>query len=184
VQPLIEVPVKRPPTLSFTNLVEAFVLASIRREHLVSLQRVRKAIAYVRQELEVERPLMNELFKTDGVDLFVERYGQLINASKEGQVAIRVAFESRLERIEWDRSGVAARLFPFVRSGEHEQPKALVIDPRRGFGRPVLAGTGIAAIAVAERSDAGESISSLADDYGVRVELIEDAIRCERRAAA
>jgi hypothetical protein len=33
-----------PPCLSFVNLVEAHVLAAIRKKHRVSLQRIRKAV--------------------------------------------------------------------------------------------------------------------------------------------
>src|SRR5205823_1789712 len=77
--------------LSFANLVEAFVLAGIRRTHGVSLQRVRRAISYVEDRLRVKRPLINERFKTNGVDLFVERFGKLVNASRQGQLAIRSA---------------------------------------------------------------------------------------------
>ncbi|WP_437483271.1 DUF433 domain-containing protein [Sorangium sp. So ce1014] len=79
----------------------------------------------------------------------------------------------------------AARLYPWVRStGIGSQPKTIVVDPRRGFGQPVLAGTGIEARIVTERYRAGESVRLLAKDYGVEIEKIEDAIRCEMREAA
>jgi uncharacterized protein (DUF433 family) len=55
---------------------------------------------------------------------------------------------------------------------------------RRGFGQPIIAGTGIRARIVAERYRAGESIVDLAKDYGVELEKIEDAIRCKTREAA
>jgi hypothetical protein len=38
----------RPPLLSFWNLVEAYVLAALRRRHRVPLQRVRKALRFPR----------------------------------------------------------------------------------------------------------------------------------------
>src|SRR5262249_28119035 len=56
---LIELPTRRPRLLAFSHLVEAFVLAAIRRGHGVSLQRVRRAIAYVKRELHEGRPLIN-----------------------------------------------------------------------------------------------------------------------------
>lgn len=55
---------------------------------------------------------------------------------------------------------------------------------RRGFGQPVIAGTGIGARIVTERYRAGESLLLLAKDYGVEIEQIEYAIRCETREAA
>jgi uncharacterized protein (DUF433 family) len=36
---------------------------------------------------------------------------------------------------------------------------------------------------VVERYRAGETIEDLARDYGVEVDLIDDAVRCELRAA-
>ncbi len=65
----------KPLMLSFWNLVEAFVLASIRRQHGVSLQKVRRAISFVEREMELPRPLIEYEFLTNGVDLFVKEYG-------------------------------------------------------------------------------------------------------------
>lgn len=173
-----------PATLSFWNLAEAFVLAAIRRQHGVPLQKVRKALKYVERELGVTQPLIREEFRTDGVELFIERCGGLINASREGQLAIREALEARLERIDFDAEGLAFRLFPFIRAGEHGARRAIEINPRRAFGRPLLAGTSITADVVQSRFRAGESAADLAHDYNVTVELIEDAIRSALPRAA
>jgi uncharacterized protein (DUF433 family) len=127
---------------------------------------------------------VNQTFRTDGVDLFVDRYGKLLNVSRAGQVTMRDALTSSLKRIEWDREGLAARLYPWVRSGAGEQPRTIVIDPARAFGKPALKGTGIPTEIVAERYRAGESIGELVADYGVAPSLIEDALRCEWREAS
>jgi uncharacterized protein (DUF433 family) len=180
---LLLLPSSRPRLLAFSHLVEAFVLAAIRRGHGVTLQRVRKAIRFVQSELAVSRPLIHATFKTDGVDLFVERWGKLVNASKDGQLSMRGALESSLRRVDWDRDGVAIRLFPLVRASGADQPRSVVIDPARGFGRPTLSGKGIRVDVIVERYRAGETIADLALDYRVPPELIDDAVRCELRAA-
>lgn len=173
-----------PVTLSFSNLVEAFVLASMRRVHGISMQKVRRALRYVGRELGHSRPLIHAGFRTDGVGLFVEQADRLLEVSREGQAVLREVLDASLQRIEWEGE-FAARLFPWVRSGEDmAQPKSVVIDPRRGFGQPVLVGTGIETKTVVGRMRAGESIRELADDYGVSLSLIEDAIRYESREAA
>ncbi len=79
--------------LSFINLVEAHVLAAIRRRHGVKLPKVRAALDYVRKQFQVERPLIDQAFQTNGLDLFVERYGEMINASREGQQAMKEILE-------------------------------------------------------------------------------------------
>ena len=52
--------------------MELCVLASMRRAHHVSMPRVRRALAYVAKNKGLERPLIEQDFLTDGVDLFVE----------------------------------------------------------------------------------------------------------------
>ena len=71
--------------LSFQNLVEAHVLGAIRRQHGVSLQRVRKALRFVQRKIQQPHPLITVEFQTDGVDLFGKELGRLINASGAGQ---------------------------------------------------------------------------------------------------
>jgi hypothetical protein len=95
----------RPPLLSFWNLVEAYVLAALRRRHQVPLQRVRKALRFLERELDTERPLIEQEFLTDGLDLFVDYYGKLVNASRAGQTEIRSLLEASLERVERDPRG-------------------------------------------------------------------------------
>jgi uncharacterized protein (DUF433 family) len=182
--PLIDIPKQKPRFLSFLHLVEAHVLASMRRKHELPMHKVRKALAFVEKELKVKHPLATEDFRTDGVDLFVERVGKVINVSSHGQMEIKAALDVGLRRIRYE-GGLARRLFPFVRSGdESEQPMLIEIDPRMAFGRPVLTGTGIRVEDVAERFQAGESAAALARDFDVDLVMIEEAVRAVPRAAA
>jgi uncharacterized protein (DUF433 family) len=167
--------------LSFTNLVEVHVLAAMRRNHFLSLDAVRKAVRYVHEALEVEHPLATEQFKTNGVDLFVERLGKIINASREGQLGMKEVLTSSLARIEYNDQGRAVRLFPSLRRAD--SAKSIVIDPRRAFGRPVLVGTAVPIADVRSRFDAGDSVDELARDFDVAAALIEDALRAAPQAA-
>lgn len=177
---------KSPWALSFLNLVEAHVLAAIRREHKVPLPAVRKALKYVQDHLDLHRPLVQAAFETDGVSLFVERLGQLINASKEGQTAMREILQAHLRRIERDGKGLPIKLFLFTRrDGTAQAPSPIVVDPRISFGRPVLVGRSVPTAVLADRFKAGDSLRELAEDYEAPSEAIEEAIRCEldRQAA-
>jgi hypothetical protein len=62
-RPLIHRDNPRRQYLSFTNLVEAHVLAAIRRRHGVKLSKVRTALDYVKRQFEIERPLIDRRFK-------------------------------------------------------------------------------------------------------------------------
>ena len=178
-RPVITPAEKNPTGLSFVNLVEVHVLSAIRRQHNVPLPEVRKALDYVRRSFPSPHPLADQVFETDGLSLFVEKFGQLINASKEGQLAMRAVLETHLHRIERDPDGAPRKLFLFTRMARSDEPRAVVVDPFVSFGRPVLAGTSIPTVAVAERYKAGETIESLALDYECSSIQIEEAIRCE-----
>ena len=178
-KPVIQVPEHEPPLLSFINLVELHVLDGIRRQYQIPLPKIRIAVEYVVRQFSLRHPLAREKFETDGVSLLIRRFGQLINASERGQLAMVEILREHLHRIERDEEGIAVRLYPFTRSRHVQNPRLILIDPRIAFGRPVLAGTGIATSTVAERYKAGESIAALADDYGRQPEEIEEAVRCE-----
>ncbi len=178
-QPIIQLRSTGTRLLSFLNLIEVHVLDAIRREHSISLDKVRIAVKYLSRELDSKHPLADREFETDGIDLFIQKYGELINISRDGQLAMRVLLEAHLKRIERDLNGIPVKLYPFIRKHDTEQPRAVVIDPSISFGRPVLAGTGIATAVIAERFNAGESMEDLANDYGRTALEIQEAIRCE-----
>ena len=164
-----------PLGLSFWNLVECSVLATIRKEHEVSLQKVRRALAYVAKELGKQRPLIEQDFSTDGVHLFVERYGKLIAASQQGQTAMREIMEAGLTRIERDAKGLASRLFPW--RNDPREPRIVSVDPRVAFGQPVLAATRVPVDVIFDRFRAGDMLDHLAEDYRVERDKIEDLVR-------
>ena len=186
--PLIEVPNASPTLLSFINFVELHVLAAIRREHAVPMPKVRSAIDYLKQitnnENDRKHPLVSRQLETDGLDLFIEHYGKLVNISQAGQIAMRDMLSAALHRIQRDEFGLPIKLYPFTRSQIEDAPAMVVIDPTLSAGRPVIAGTGLATEIIAERYKAGESVSELADDYERDKTEIEEAIRCELKTAA
>lgn len=182
-KPVIEIADRKGRQLSFINLVEAFVLAGIRREHEIPLPKVRKAVDYLRRTFSTRRPLADEQFETDGVDLFVEKMGAIIGATQEGQIQLREVIRDRLERVRRDPKGVPEKIVLFRAAGNRSESADVVIDPRLSFGRPVLDGLGVRTAVLAERFDAGDDIDLLAREYAVPPEAIQNAIRCERRAA-
>lgn len=186
-QPVIRLDGEPGEGLSFLNLVEAHVLAAIRREHRIPLQKVRRALEYVELELGLQRPLTNARFETDGVDLLVRELEKLVNVSQEGQLEIEPVVRTFLRRIKRDPEGVPIKLYPFTRTTVSDtEPEPVEIDPRVAFGRPVLAGRGVPTAVLADRFKAGDSLADLAQDYETSTQVIEEAIRCElsRREAA
>jgi uncharacterized protein (DUF433 family) len=177
---VIDIADRRARRLSFINLVEAFVLAGIRREHSIPLPKVRKAVQFLRTRFNSSRPLADEQFATDGVDLFVEKFGALMGS--DGQIQLREVILDRLKYIHRDPRGIPQKIVLFPATGGRRSA-SVVIDPRISFGRPVLDGFGLRTAVLAERFNAGETIEDMASDYGVPSEAIQNALRCELRAA-
>ena len=178
-KPLIHLPDRSRPILSFVNLVEAHVLEGIRRQENIALRKVRTAIDFLERQYHSAHPLVEHKFATDGLDLLHRKGSLLINLSQAGQLAIREVVAAYLRRVERDVKGLPVRLYPFTRKREPDEPRAIVIDPFVSFGRPVLAGTGVVTAILAERFKAGESVEDLAKDYGRTALDIQEALRCE-----
>ena len=170
--------------LSFINVVEAHILNALTKVYKIRLPKVRIAIEYIKQEFNSDHPLANHSFQTNGIDLFVQEYGKLINVTKQGQLSIKEVLEAHLKRVEWDASGTAKRLFLFTRKHDLNESKIVMIDPCISFGRPVLYGTGIPTSVIADRFKAGEDLEDLAKDYEREQSEILEAIRCELKLEA
>jgi uncharacterized protein (DUF433 family) len=165
--------------LSFTNLVEAFVLKGLRETHHLSMQQVRRAVAELRRQYpNVRHPLAHLDLRVAGSDLYADKNGQLVDVSRGGQLGIRRILDAYLERVDRNADGVR-RLYPFTRAQIKDAPRSIVIDPTISFGRPVIANTSIPTAVLRDRWKAGDSISELAEDYDRTVEEIEEAIRYE-----
>jgi uncharacterized protein (DUF433 family) len=181
-QPLIRPPSRQPTLLSFSNLVEAHVLRSLRTDHGVSLKDLRKALAYAERSLDIERLLLSEQLCTEAGRVFLDQYGKLIELSASGQIAMRKMFDEHLKRVQWSDLEFPIRLFPFLSSSSESAAKPIAIDPQIAFGRPIVARKGISTQTIADRIDAGETVEELASDYGLEPAEIEEAVLYERAA--
>ncbi len=183
VPPLVRLAKSEPSRLSFMNLLECHMLSSMRAIYEVKIPRVRKALVSLAKYVEHKHPLVEQAFQTDHRDLFIEHLGSVVNLSKDRQILIPGVMEFYLERIERDPKGLF-KFYPFVMERNQNEPKLILINPAVGFGKPVIAGTGISTAVVASRFNARESIDDLATEYGVKPRQIEEAIRWEQKTAA
>jgi len=179
--PVFKLARKDPATLSFSNLIEAHVLRSLRTKHGVPLDAVRQALTYAQRELKIDQLLRREELCTAGGELFLDRYGELVNLSASGQLAMRKVFEAHLKRVEWGKLRFPVRLYPFLVS-ESADAKSIVIDPEISFGRPVVSKAFISTRSIIDRIDAGETVEDVARDYNLTREVVEEAVVYERAA--
>ncbi len=200
--PIIQLPDAERPMLSFMNLVEAYVVSSITRVEKVRFDKVRSTLNYFETKSLSKYPLAFTDLWTDGFNIFVETSGDVICASLQGQQVIKEVISQYLRRIDRDINLLPLRIYPFSRkmsfdvSDNHASenatrvlelsPKNISIDPLVSFGRPTLAGTGIATNVIAGRFNAGESAKELAKDYDITEAQVGEAVSYEgitRRAA-
>ena len=181
---VIELADRNGKKLSFINLVELFVLSAIRREHGVALKQVRRALDYIRKHFPSNHPLADNQFQTNGIDLFVEKFGELLAISQAGQIAMKEMLAHQLRLVLRDKAGNPLKLLLVARETASGPKGVVVIDPRLGFGRPVIEGTGIRTEVIVDRFRAGEKIESIADDYDRPAADIEDIVRAEMPLAA
>jgi len=173
--------------LSFTNVCEAHVCEALRNSHGFPLQHIRRAINVLTGLFPGSKhPLVDHGLSVFGKDLWVKRLedDEVINLTTHGQTAFKELLDLYLERVEYDQDELS-RLFPFTWTGvSRNAPRIVVLDPSVLSGRPVIKDTRIATSVVFERWAAGESIVALADDYGRRLDEIQEALRCETSRAA
>lgn len=179
--PLI-VPPKGGRWLSFANLVEAHTLAAFRASG-VRMQKIRPALAFLARQLAIEHPLASRHLLTDGAELFfrylrTESQSELVvllNVSRGGRIVFDEVVDRYLRRVDWAADDYAERLWP---AGREE---GVVIDPRRGFGQPIVARRGVRVEDVVHRLLAGEPRAVVADDFGLEQAEVEAAERFKAR---
>lgn len=176
--PIIEPAESNPARLSFLNLLECHALAAMRKIYNLRLPRVRSALRKISKDFPQPHPLVSQVFLTDREDLFIDRMGQVVNVSRHQDQLSLEFYRMHLERVEIDPKGLF-RFFPFVRELRPSEPKTIEINPMVGFGKPVIAGTGISTAIIASRFNARESITALAEEYGCSSQQIEEAVRWE-----
>jgi len=172
-------PIKRGwPAIPFVAVVEAYVLRSL-REYL-SLERIREAAEAVRTQFGDEYGLATRRIATDGVDIFTEIQGGDLVRVRDGQQPFREVIEGYLRYIHWsDDDQYPQRL----RLRQYPDVAPVIIDPRFGWGAPVVEQNKVAVDDVVNLWTAGESFEVIAAEYGMNIEQVQEVCRVALRAA-
>jgi uncharacterized protein (DUF433 family) len=162
--------------LTFYDLVEVAAIAAAKNAG-VKLPRIRAAIEYAQERFKANRPLLLERFLTDGRDLFLRELDQPepmhVNASQAGQLAFPYIAEV-LRHLDYEAER-PVRWWPVG------QDRSILVDPRVGFGQPLLYPSGIRTETLVDRWLADEPIYGIAEEFGLTPALVEDALRFENK---
>jgi uncharacterized protein (DUF433 family) len=175
-------------SVPFIALAEGMVLAAIRRSG-VPMQRIRPALLALQDTIGVHHALASKRLYTDGAEVlydFARHHDDTAAASaselvvlRSGQRVFTDIVADYLRRIDYAADGYARLLHL-----PDYQRRQVVVDPERSFGQPMFARGGARVVDVIDRFQAGESLSDLADDFGVPIDELEDAVRVASRRAA
>jgi uncharacterized protein (DUF433 family)/transposase-like protein len=182
-----EVEVAEPArVLSYLQLLEIAEVARFRRSGVRLSELARLHQSLLRREVlrdgndpASRHPFVLRSFKSAGPRHCAEWGGTLLRALAQGQANGRwnCIVGEFFEQVDYDER-LIVRWYP--RGREH----GVVIDPQLSFGAPVVFGTGIPTYIVLDRQKAGESLTDVADDFGLTVEQVKAALRFERALVA
>ena len=163
--------------LSYLQLIEVAVVAAFRRKN-VSLKAIRTARDYAAQQFECEFPFAQLEFARAGRELLLTLQDVLsgdetgaVVASKWGQWA----WEEFLPEFEYEDGDIVTRWHPRGK----ESP--ILIDPRIAFGAPAV--EGVPTWAIKGRTEAGETIEEIVDDFSLQRADVLAALTFEGVAA-
>ncbi|MFC3816638.1 DUF433 domain-containing protein [Lysobacter sp. GCM10012299] len=150
----------------------------------VPLLLIRRTIEELRERLGNEYPFTSTAFKTDGRRIFMELLDEngdsaLVDVVKRQNVMAKVIGPSLREGVELNVADQAARWYPVPKS------KAIVFDPERKFGQPILADSGVPTVAIAKAVKAeGGNLNRVAKLYEISTAAVRKAVAFEERVAA
>lgn len=167
-------------SVPFAALVEAFVLRALRNELKFTKRQVADTVSDVRTNFGADFALASRRIATDGIDIFIQHNDGEYARVGDHQVLIRDVVGKYLRYITWaDDSEYASRLrLPsFGDAG-------VIIDPRFGWGAPVVERNKVPVQAVLDLWAAGEPLATVADEYGLTGAEVEEICRVGLKQSA
>lgn len=149
--------------IPFIGLAEGLVLTALRRSG-VALHRIRPALSRLATNFGLEHALASWRLYTDGAEVLFDY------ADDE---------DPDLKQVEYGRDG-----YPRLIELPAYAVAKVVVDPDRGFGQPVFRRGGARLEDALAMFRTGESLETVAEEYGIPLDQLEDVVRIATRPAA
>jgi uncharacterized protein (DUF433 family) len=126
-------------------------------------------------------PLSTQRFRTDGRTIFLEVAGEIEEPAlfdlKRDQYLFHRMVAPSFKDIEFE-DGVPARWWPA------SEARGIVLDPKRSFGKPIVAEYGVPAAALADAYKVRRSFKLVSLDYEVPEKAVRESVAFQERLAA
>ena len=171
-------PVQGKPALSFLDLMELRLVMRFRR-HGLSFRKIRIASERAAKIMNFSHPFASRKFMTDGKTILLqiaheEQDRDLLDLVKDQYAIEDILSPLLLDGIDFDGE-LPTRWSP---------AKGIVVDPRHGFGQPIVASCAIPSATLFAAFKAEGSIEKVAKWYEVEPAAVQQAVDFESRAAA
>jgi uncharacterized protein (DUF433 family)/DNA-binding transcriptional MerR regulator len=167
-------------TISFLELMELHFVKMF-REAGVSLQTIRKAAKTAARMFGTRYPFAVHRFDTDGRTIFAtlldaEQRTSLMEDLRHGQYVFDTIVRPFFKKIEYGTDN-AVRFWPRDPDGR------VVLDPKRCFGKPIDAPTGVPTTSLFHAIKAGEDVVTVASWFRVPEAAVTAAVAFEESLA-
>lgn len=167
--------------LPFIGIAEAYVLNAFRRAG-VPMQRIRPSIDWLVTHVGPHALASKNLY-TDGAEVLWEftqqagednpdsAFARGLIVPRSGQYVFKEIVQHYLQQISFAQDNYAN----LIRLPQYQSAN-VVLDPKRGYGQPVFGNSGTRVSDALGPLRAGESFEAVAEDYGVPVNALRDAV--------
>ena len=168
-------------TITFLELMELHFVKMF-RDAEVSLQTIRRAAKTAATHFECSYPFTVHRFDTDGKTIFAtlieaEKKKRLVEDLQHGQYVFENIVRPFFKKLEYHQDD-AVRFWPMG------QAHRIVLDPRRQFGEPIDAASGVPTRALFRAVMAGDEPSTVATWFNVPAAAVTTAVKFEESLAA
>ena len=169
--------------LSFKDLAQAYFIEFICKNVGISGHKAREILKYARLETKSRYPLIHKDIKVLFKHILMDKPGtgnrgrHVVDLSQHRQLVMEEVVDLFASRIRRNAHGELEQIYPWRLWKQGDERRPVTIDPRIMSGRLVITGTRIPVQAVALRKKSGEQIRDIAKDYGLRQEIIKEALR-------
>jgi uncharacterized protein (DUF433 family) len=170
------------PILTFADLIEIRFLEAFRQKG-VSTKALRIASQRAKELLGRHHPFSTQIFKSDGRTILAEITKETGDRALLDILSDQFVFETVIASylyagLDFNELKEPARWWPLGK--DH----TVVIDPRRAFGAPIIARTGVPTKILNSAVNAEQSVEFVAKWYGVEIDEVTDAVQFETKLAA